>query len=449
MKLGITIGGGPAPGINTVIGAAAIEAIKNGIDVLGFYDGFKHLSGPEFDAREHLLPLKLPAIGRIHFEGGPILRTSRSSLLAKTSPGNSSVVSPDTEKVQRVCQRLHQLEVEYLLTIGGDDTALSARYVAEHSQGKIRVAHVPKTIDNDLPLKGDAPTFGFTSARNLGTELVANLMEDSRATNRWYIVETMGRNSGFLALGIGKAAGATLTIIPEEIPHSTTIGDLATVLEGAIIKRRSMGRSHGVAVLAEGLLYKIGDLNELNNLVGKQVPVDAAGHPRLSEIALANLLKDELGRRFAQRDDQVTLIAHTLGYELRCARPGSYDLGYCRDLGHGGVRLLVEAGHNRPNGFMVTIQHGQLIPVPFDTMIDPRTHRTRIRQVDINSYSYQVARAYMIRLEIEDFASCDTIEPLAVQAGLTPDQFCNKYQSVVEDLNRPDGSYATSLLAVE
>lgn len=449
MKLGIIIGGGPAPGINTVIGAATIEAIKNGAAVLGFYDGFKHLTGPEFDSRKHVLPLKIADVGRIHFEGGPILRTSRSSLLAKAGSEKSSAVSPDTDKVQRVCQHLHQLGIEYLLTIGGDDTALSARYVAEHSLGKIRVAHVPKTIDNDLPLAGGTPTFGFTSARNLGTELVANLMEDSRATNRWYIVETMGRNSGFLALGIGKAAGATLTIIPEEIPKSTTIVDLATVLEGAILKRRSMGRNHGVAVLAEGLLYKIGDLNELNNLVGKQVPVDAAGHPRLSEIALANLLKDELSRRFAQRDDHVTLIGHTLGYELRCARPGSYDLGYCRDLGHGGVRLLVESGHNIPNGFMVTIQHGQLVPVPFDSMIDPQTHRTQIRQLDINSYSYRVARAYMIRLEIEDFASCDTIEPLARQAGLTSDQFCNKYQDVIEHWNRPHGSHATSLLTVE
>ena len=431
MKLGIVVGGGPAPGINGVIGAAAIEANKNGIEALGFTDGFSHLAGKSFDPDRHIQTLKLQEVGRIHLEGGSILRTARTSLLNTDRLDQSTVVEPDTTKVSVVCQRLLDLDVSLLLTIGGDDTALSARFVAEHSKGRIRVAHVPKTIDNDLPLQGDMPTFGYTSARSEGSELVVNLMEDARTTNRWYIVQTMGRNSGFLALGIGKAAGATVTIIPEEVQNSTTIGDLATLIEGTILKRRTMDRKHGVIVIAEGLAYKLGDIDELSRLLGRTVPVDAAGHPRLSEVPLAELLKNEVTRRFAQRGESVAPVAHTLGYELRCARPGSFDLSYCRDLGHGGVRLLLNDAADVPNGVMVTIQQGELVPLPFEAMVDPRTHRTRIRKVDINSYSYQVARAYMIRLETADFKSPSKLKALAREAHMTPDEFRNKFEPVI------------------
>ncbi len=434
MKLGIIVGGGPAPGINGVIGAAAIEAINNGLDVLGLVDGFSHLAAPDpggFEPKKHVRPLSIADVGRIHFDGGSILRTARTNLLNPRKLDESTVVEPDLEKTGRVIQRLNGLGVTLLLTIGGDDTALSARFVAEASDGRIRVAHVPKTIDNDLPLGGDVPTFGYTSARSLGSKLVANLMEDSRTTNRWYIVQTMGRNAGFLALGIGKAAGATLTIIPEEFPGMTTVCDLATIIEGAILKRRTMGRRDGVVVLAEGLAYKLGDALELSRLLRKEVPVDAAGHPRLSEVPLVSLLKEEISRRFAQRDDTVTLVAHTLGYELRCARPASYDLAYCRDLGHGGVRLLLDSERGLPNGFMVSIQHGNLVAVPFDEMIDPETHRTRIRTLDVTSYSYQVARAYMIRLEREDIETPATLEALAREARTTAYEFRNKFEPVI------------------
>ncbi|MCH8891638.1 MAG: 6-phosphofructokinase [Myxococcales bacterium] len=167
---------------------------------------------------------------------------------------------------------LQQLDVKYFFYIGGNDSAQSAKIINELAQSagyELRVIHIPKTIDNDLPLPGDVPTFGFTSARHLGAEIVANLMEDSRTTLRWYIVVTMGRNAGFLALGIGKSAGATLTLIPEEFPESTTVVRIADTIEGAMLKRRTMGRRDGVAVIAEGLAYKLGDREELSRLMGR------------------------------------------------------------------------------------------------------------------------------------------------------------------------------------
>ncbi|MCO6438902.1 MAG: 6-phosphofructokinase [Phycisphaerae bacterium] len=430
--MGIIVGGGPAPGINGVIGAAAIEAVNNGLKVVGFYDGFSYLAGEEFDPDQHSVDLSIRDVGRIHFDGGSILRTARTSLLDIEALKSSTVARPDMPRVVRVYERLRQRGVTHLLTIGGDDTALSARFVADHSGGRIRVVHVPKTIDNDLPLPGDTPTFGFTTARHLGSTIIANLMEDSRTTKRWYIVVTMGRNAGHLALGIGKAAGATMTLIPEEFGESTSIRAIADHIEGAILKRRTMGRQDGVAVLAEGLAYKLGDREELSRILGREVPVDAAGHPRLSEVPLARIITDELQRRFRERGDKLTLVAHTLGYELRCARPTTFDMGYTRDLGHGGVRLLLDSTRDLPPGVMVALKEGNLQPVAFEDMVDPHSNRTRVRYVDLTSYSYSVARAYMIRLERNDFESPTMLAAIAAEAGLTPHQFRQRYAHVVE-----------------
>ena len=131
----------------------------------------------------------------------------------------------------------------------------AASQVAKQANGRIRVCHVPKTIDNDLPLPGEIPTFGFETARQLGSELVQNIMEDSRTTQRWYFVVVMGRTAGHLALGIGKATGATLTLVPEEFPGPIRMATVCDILEGAILKRRALwNRPDGVAIIAEGLL---------------------------------------------------------------------------------------------------------------------------------------------------------------------------------------------------
>jgi 6-phosphofructokinase 1 len=246
-----------------------------------------------------------------------------------------------------------------------------------------------------------------------------------------------------LALEIGKSAGATLTILPEEFPNGTTIREICDTIEGSVIKRRMMGRPDGVAVLAEGLAYRLGDRAELSKLLGREVPVDAAGHPRLSEVPLVRLLKEELTRRFTERQEKMTFVGHEVGYELRSVRPGTYDLCYTRDLGHGGVRLLLDSTQDLPNGVMVTLQSGNLVPIPFEDMVDPATNRTRIRQVDLESYSYTVARAYMIRLERSDFATPAVLAALAAEAKMTPHQFREKFEYVTRRLtsgDRPAGA---------
>jgi 6-phosphofructokinase 1 len=436
-KLAILVGGGPAPGINAVIGAAAIEAINRGFSVIGLYDGFKHLASERFVAERHALELKIADVARIHFDGGSILRTSRTTLLNEKLLDESTVVQPDKEKVESVLRHFTDLGITHVITVGGDDTALSARFVAERTDGRIRVVHVPKTIDNDLPLPGDTPTFGFNTARHLGSELVANLMEDARTTGRWYIVVAMGRHAGFLAVGIGKATGATLTLIPEEFAESVTLSQIADVLEGAMIKRKAMGKTDGVAVVAEGLAYRLGDREELEHLLGKKVPLDAAGHLRLAEVPLARMLTDELTRRWTARGDHLTIIPQTIGYMLRCAPPTPLDMAYCRELGNGAVRLLLDPTVDLAGGVMVTIQGNNLVPMRFSEMVDAETNRTRIRTVDVTSDSYQVARAYMIRLELADLDNPVMLAKLAAAARMSDADFKQKFLRAATRLRTP------------
>ncbi len=417
-RLGILVGGGPAPGINSVIGAATIEAIKSGLEVMGIYDGFEHLMKGRTDM---VTPLTIPDVSRIHFEGGSILRTSRANPTRKK------------EDLENTVKALKELGIDYLVTIGGDDTAFSASEVVKAAGGQIRVAHVPKTIDNDLPLPGGMPTFGFETARHVGTELVRNLMEDSRTTSRWYFVVAMGRKAGHLALGIGKAAGATVTVIGEEFPKEhISLAEVCDVLEGAILKRRVLGRKDGVAVIAEGIGEKL-DPEELAKIPGVEVERDPHGHIRLGEIPLATILKREIQRRFAERGEKMTIVDVTLGYELRCAPPIPFDIDYTRTLGYGAVKFLLSEPTDEKvkEGGMVCLVGGRLEILPFDELRDPATGRTKIRLVDIHSEHYRVAREYMIRLEKEDLEDPEMLAKLASAAKMPPEEFKSKFAHVV------------------
>ncbi|HXU90396.1 MAG TPA: diphosphate--fructose-6-phosphate 1-phosphotransferase [Methylomirabilota bacterium] len=404
--LAILVGGGPAPGINAVISAATIEARNHGLRVLGCYDGFKWLAQGD---TQHVVDLQINDTSRIHFDGGSIIRTSR------TNPTRT----PDG--VKHVGDALRRLNVEHLITIGGDDTAFSASRLAKTVPG-LTVAHVPKTIDNDLPLPGDVVTFGFTTACNLGKELVRNLMQDAATTERWFFVTVMGRHAGHLALGIGGSAAATLTVIAEEFAESqVSLDRVADVLEGAIIKRRAQGREHGVAILSEGIAEKL-DPATLGN-VGR----DAYGNVRLAEFDLGSVLKERVAQSLKGRGADVTITAKDLGYELRCAPPGAHDIQYCRSLGYWATRFLLEGGSNA----MVTIQAGRLVPIPFGLMLDPKTGKVRVRYVDVESEMYQTLAAYMIRLKAEDFDTPESLAALAKAGNLSETELLARFGPLV------------------
>jgi 6-phosphofructokinase 1 len=404
--LAILVGGGPAPGINAVIAAATIEARNRGLRVLGCHEGYRWLMAGDLAQVE---TLDVAGLSRIHFEGGSVLRTSRAN------PGRS----PET--LRAVADTLRRLDVSYLLTIGGDDTALGAARVAEVLEGRLAVAHVPKTIDNDLPLPPDVPTFGFTTAVDVGKDLVRNLMKDAATTAKWFFVTVMGRHAGHLTLGIAGAAGATLSVIGEEFPPGrASLGRIADILEGAIIKRRAHGRPHGVALLAEGLLERL-DPDSLG-----PVERDAYGNVRLEELELARLLKQHVAASLRGRGVPVSIVAKDLGYELRCAPPGGFDIHYCRSLGYWATRFLLEGG----TGAIVTVQGDRPVPLPFDALVDPKTGRIRVRYVDTGSDGYRMLAAYMIRLRREDLEDPEARRALAEAAALDEAAFLERFGPV-------------------
>ncbi len=409
--LAILVGGGPAPGINGVISAATIEAINRGLKVYGIKEGFRYLTQGRSDQIQELL---IPHVSRIHFHGGSILYTSR------VNPAKNE------EAMANVVRVLKEMKVRYLVTIGGDDTAFSAVQVARRMEGQLSVAHVPKTIDNDLPLPGFAPTFGYETARHVGVSLVKNLMEDARTTRRWVFVVSMGRQAGHLALGICLAAGATLAVIPEEF-HRQDLGiDLVgRVLEGAILKRLAMDRHDGVAVIAEGILERLKP-EEIRAL--QEAARDEHGNIRLSEIDLASALKKHVTQSLKSLGLEIRIVSNNIGYELRCAPPIPFDCEYTRNLGYGVVKFLLAGG----TGAMVTLQGGRIVPVYFEDILDPRTGKTRIRLVETRTETYEVARKYMIRLERVDLENEDFLAKMASFTNLTPARFKERYLPVVE-----------------
>ncbi len=332
-KLGILVGGGPAPGLNGVISAATIEGINQGYEVIGFRDGFKYIAQGD---TTQIKPLSIGDVKDIHLKGGSILGTAR------TNPTKSE------KQMKNIFTVFDRLGITALVTIGGDDTAFSASYVAKYNKGKIKVAHVPKTIDNDLPLPGTAPTFGYETARHYGVHLVRNLMEDARTTSRWYLIISMGRAAGHLALGIAKASAATLAIIPEEFRNrQCTVDEVCDIIIGSIIKRRASGSQYGLVVLAEGLIEAMGETGLVQALPEGQLERfgkiirDDHGHLRLGEIEFGRLMKELLTQRLEKFGIKMAFIDKDLGYELRCADPIPFDAEYTRDLGYAAVKFLL------------------------------------------------------------------------------------------------------------
>ena len=412
-KVGILVGGGPAPGINAVIGAATIRAALSGYDVVGVLDGFHWLMKGDI---EHVRRLTIEDVSRIHFRGGSHLG------IARTNPTRSEHLLEST------IGALLRLEVDKLITIGGDDTCFSASQIEQKASGRVRVAHVPKTIDDDLDLPDGADTFGFQTARHLGVQIVENLMVDAKTTHRWYFLVAMGRKAGHLALGIGKAAGATLTLIPEEFPEGPIrLKSVVDTLACAIVKRLAGGRPDGVAILAEGLVERMEE-HDFEGLAG--VERDAHGHLRIAEIAFGDILKQRVQQRLGAFGLKATIVAKNIGYELRCADPIPYDMDYARDLGYCAAKYLIEGG----NAAMVSMTGGAFRPIPFATMMNLDTGRVRVRMVDIESDRYMIARRYMLRLRRDDFEDPSELAKFASVLNLsTLEEFSNEFRYLVED----------------
>ncbi|HBF89233.1 MAG TPA: 6-phosphofructokinase [Bacteroidales bacterium] len=411
-KLAILVAGGPAPGINSVISAATIRSILSGTPVVGILDGFKYIMKGDIT---HIIKMNIEDVSRIHFRGGSFLG------IARDNP------TKDPKHLENTITSLLRLNVTKLITIGGDDTAYSAYRLEQMAAGRITVVHVPKTIDNDLDLPHGIPTFGFQTARHVGVEIVKNIMTDAQTTSRWYFVISMGRKAGHLALAIGKATGATLTLIPEEFPtEKISLKQVVDILVGSIIKRLSYGKQDGVAVLAEGLVEHM-DPKELSELV--HVEKDDHDNIRLAEVNFGEILKIHVQKRLVEYGIKVTVVAKNIGYELRCADPIPFDMEYCRDLGYMASKFLQEGG----SGALVSMQNGDFVPMYFKDILDKNTGRMKIRMVNKKSPSYEVARQYMIRLVKDDFNDPNELAKYAATANMSLDDFRERYEYLVNE----------------
>lgn len=409
-RLAIAVGGGPAPGINSVISSVTIEAINEEIEVIGILEGYKWLSLNDIS---HYRKLTIEEVSRIHTAGGSIIGTARDTPV-------------DTEaKLSNIVESLKDLNIDYLVNIGGEGTAYISYRLSEALKDKIKIAHIPKTIDNDIALPENMPTFGYETARQVGSDLVRNIMEDARTTGRWYLVTTMGREAGHLALGIAKSCGATLAIIPEEldIHKKASLHTVIDILEGSIIKRIHQNKNHGVAVLAEGIVTKI-------DMKGLEFPEyyqrDEIGNVRLSEVPLGKILREPVTKSLKSRGIDTRIIDVEIGYVMRSAPPIAYDIEYTRNLGYGAMKFLL-AGKS---GAIIAFRGANLSPVYFRDVLNENKTGLNIHRVDLNSESYHVAQNYMIKLEKDDFVEKSKLSALAKSANMKESEFVKRFKHI-------------------
>ena len=320
----IICGGGPAPGINAVISTVAKTFMSDGYRVLGIHHGYKGL----FAEKPEIKEFDFEHADRISSRGGSTLIMSRF----KPKP------SDYTTKI------FEQENVKLLVTIGGDDTASTANKISKFlAEQNINISniHVPKTIDNDLPLPDRNPTFGFHSAKDEGVKIGNTVYEDARTSRQWFVMSAMGRSAGHLAFGIATGCHFPIMIIPEMFNKTEiTLEKIINLIISSIIKRKLLGIEYGVAMVSEGVFHIL-NLEEVVD-AGIHFTYDDHGHPELGNVSKAHIFNVLLQQKLKELNIEVKSRPVELGYELRCARPIGFDLTLCSLLGLGVKKLFYE-----------------------------------------------------------------------------------------------------------
>jgi len=411
-RVGIIFSGGPAPGANAVISAAATSFIDDGREVLGFFHGYSHLQ--EYHPVTHrLLPDKhYRMLLEEHVVG---MRNTRGILLgtARANPGKGITSREDlkdpvkTKALSNVYSALVDLQVDALISIGGDDTLKTANFLYEYQKGlppeakRVSVIHLPKTIDNDY--EGIDFTFGFFTAVDVMGKELQNLRADAISTGSYFIVETMGRKAGWLSYGVAIAGEANLVVGVEDLPNyadkdgKLDVKRLADHIVELVIHRERTNKGYGTIVIAEGLS------EHLPAKMLEGISRDPHGHISLGRMNLGSAIADMVKERLLARGVDKKFTGVQLGYESRCAPPHAFDVMLGSQLGIGAYRALVEQG---VDGHMVSVS-GQLdlCYVPFAQLVDPVTMVTQVRYIDRKSDFHKLARFLENRTErLREFA---------------------------------------------
>ncbi len=391
-RIGMLFSGGPAPAANAVISAAAMSFLNDGIDVVGFLDGYEDLEqySPEHPLVEgdHYLCLRIDDVSSIRNRRDIILRTSRAN------PGKSVGCLADLEdpgknaRLMAVYRALESMQIDGLVSIGGDDTLKTANYLYELQQvvpglRPISVIHLPKTIDNDY--YGIDWTFGFTSAANFAAQEITNVGADAKSTKCWYVLEIMGRKAGWLTYAAGIAGEATRMISVEDVDGQWDIAAAAEGIVDLMLARAADRREYGVIAVAEGLAEKLPDDQRPRE-------IDSHGNSLLGSVQIGEHLAKAMERAYEARTGAgIKVRSKQIGYETRCAWPVAFDVLLGSQLGVGAYRAMVPEGLS---GHMVSVKDQlSLTYVPFGDLIDPETLRTRVRFIERDSDFYRLARS--------------------------------------------------------
>ncbi len=384
----ICCGGGPAPGMNTVIGSVSKMFIRHGWRVIGLHGGYSGL----FSAQPRMMDIDFNFADDIFNRGGSALKMSRFK------PTNE-----DFE--QRFNLSLFkENNIKLLVTVGGDDTASTANRIAKFLSDKgnpVKNIHVPKTIDNDLPLPEGTPTFGYQSAKDAGVQICNTVYEDARTSENWFVVSAMGRSAGHLAAGIGAACHYPMVIIPEMFNKTTiTVSKIVSLVVSSMVKRKLLGINFGAAIVSEGVFHAMSD-EEIKNS-GIQFTYDDHGHPELGKVSKAHIFNEMVENRIKQLGIKVKSRPVEVGYEVRCIPPTGYDLVYCSLLGMGTYKLYTE-GHS---GCMVYVDHLSNIKPLYLKDLQGPDGKIPPRLVDINATRPQMLLRHILHyIEESDYES--------------------------------------------
>ena len=358
----ILAGGGPAPGINTVISTVAKTFLKDGYRVLGLHDGYKNLFKKEKEVEE----LDFMWADDIQKQGGSALRMSR--------------YKPKNEEFNT--DFFVENNIKLLVTIGGDDTASTANRISKYlneNNVPIQNIHVPKTIDNDLPLPDGNPTFGYYSAKDAAVHLVQTVYEDARTSGNWFVLSAMGREAGHLAFGMTSACHCPMVIIPEMFNKTdVTLEAIIQLMVSSIVKRKILGVGYGVIIISEGVFHFMTD-QEIEKS-GVACTSDEHGHPELGNVSKAHIFNLLLQQRLKLLGISVKSRPVEIGYGIRCVQPNGYDLTYCSLLGYGVKKLFMQG----VTGAMVTTNpKGEIIPLYLKDVED-ENGKIKPRLVNLN-----------------------------------------------------------------
>lgn len=358
--------------MNTVVASVAKTFLRDGFRVIGLHGGYSAL----FTETPRMQELDFLTADEIFNKGGSILKMSRFK-----------PTDEDFEKRFNL-DFFRNNEVKLLVTVGGDDTASTANRVAkflEAHQYPIANIHVPKTIDNDLPLPNSSPTFGYNSAKAQGCVIGTAVMEDARTSENWFVVSAMGRSAGHLALGIAGACHYPMVIIPEFFNKTEiTVDKIVNMVISCIIKRKLMGINYGAAMISEGVFHTLSD--EEIKKSGIQFTYDDHGHPELGKVSKAHIFSEMLDKKISALGLKAKMRPVEVGYEIRCHTPIAFDLTYCSLMGMG-VHTLYTQGHT---GCMVYVDHqGSVSPLFLKDLQDPTTGKIPPRLVNVESNKVQ------------------------------------------------------------